>query len=175
MTLIPAFIHSFRRMITYQTWPPRMSFEFRPQDSTMFNFHRGRFPVRIFQRSWIFRRFGWCRFLSIDWRKPLCSFLRWMVLLFVCCFTANWRRRLLWFWCKIREKSRHVYVFPSTTHVNNFPAFLPRYCACTIYELTGSQTFTRPVNFGGGEMGKLPYKNNRSFRRKYMFGWRFGT
>ena len=135
MTFIPSFKHPLRRMITNQTWPPRMSFEFRPYNSTLFNFHRARFPARIFQRSWSFRRFWRSRFLIVNRRKPLCAFLWRIILLFICCISANRRRGLFRFWSEIRKQSRHVYslawrIFPrfSTTSARMYKSLLvPRF------------------------------------------------
>ena len=123
MTLILSLKNSFCGMITNQTRPPRMSFEFRPQNITQFNMSRAGFFARfIFVRR---LSITYARFLSINWRKTPRSFFRGMVLLFVRCFTANWRRRLLRFWCfcEVGEERRHVYLLDQLTHVN-FPAFL---------------------------------------------------
>ena len=143
VTFISFLINSLCWMIAYQTWPPRMSFEFGPKYSAQFNFCRRRIwtlSVRLLQGSFaLWRGF----FFSADWRKAFCSFFRWIVLLLICCFAANGRRRLLRFWCfsKIGEESRHVYLFDRFTHVNNFPAFLtPTKRACPLRISTWPQT-----------------------------------
>lgn len=109
MALISSFVNSLRRMITDQAWPPGVSFEFRPYNSTSFNLHQARFPAQIFLRPRSFRRVWRRRFLIVYWRKPLRAFLWRIILIFICSITANRRRGLLRFWSKIRKQSRHVY------------------------------------------------------------------
>ena len=109
MALISSFVNFLRRMITDQAWPPGVSFEFRPYNSTLFNLHQARFPAQIFLRPRSFRRVWRRRFLIVYWRKPLRAFLWRIILLFICSITANRRRGLLRFWSKIRKQSRHVY------------------------------------------------------------------
>ena len=123
MTLILLLKHALCRMITNQTRPPRVSLEFRPQNIIEFNPRRAFFALARFIR----RSFLYSRFLFVDWRKTLRFFFRRMVLLFLGCLAAYWRRRLLRLrcFCEVGEKSRHVYLFDRSTHVN-FPAFLPR-------------------------------------------------
>ena len=109
MAFILLLKHALCRMITNQTWPPRVSLEFRPQNIIQFNPRTAFFAFARF----ICRSFPYSRFLVVYRRKTLRSFFRRMVLLFLGCLAANRRRRLLRLrcFCKVREESRHVYLF----------------------------------------------------------------
>ena len=118
MTLILLLKHALCRMITNQTRPPRVSLEFRPQNIIEFNPRRAFFALDWF----ICRSFLYSRFLFVDWGKTLRFFFRRMVLLFLGCLAAYWRRRLLRLRCfsEVGEESRHVYLFDRSTDSREF-------------------------------------------------------